>query len=243
MKTNNRKLTKKNKNVQRATEAQLIAILMANKVPRTLMKSSPFPQSMIRKLVYNEPEQLLQSGTSTFLVKEWRMSDSWDPDSALGGGAVAGFNKLAAIYNLFRVEDFKIRINVSNNENTKPISFGLVFRDVRPSTFILTAADAQNALEVAPTTGPTIVGESSGNSIYRGPWHRISPQAVLGNTISYFGDIDYSGTAGPSPASPSQVLWVALIAYIGAGDLTNGFFLDAYMEFTTRFYSLIGIQE
>ncbi len=243
MRTNNKKLTRKNKNKQKATEKQLIDILMKNQVPRNLMRNSPFPQSMIRKLVYNEPEQLLQSATSTFLVKEWRMSSSWDPDPSLGGGTVAGFNKLAAIYNLYRVEDFRIRINVSNNENTKPITFGLVFRDQRPSTFILTATDAQNALEVSPTTGPSVVGESSGNSIYRGPWHRISPQAVLGNVISYFGDIDYSGGAGPSPGNPTQVLWVAFIAYIGSGDLTNGLFLDAYMEFTTRFYSLIGIQE
>jgi hypothetical protein len=244
---NNRRNKKKTRattaivNTQRKlTEQDIIDKLMADRIPKTLMRNAPFPPQMIRKLVYNEPELLLQSSTATFLVKEWRMSDVWDPDPALGGGSVAGFNKLIAIYNLWRVENFKIKIQVANNEPARSVTFGLIFRDARPSSIILTAADAQNALEVQPSTGPNIVGETTGNSIYRGPWHKIAPQHVLGNTFTYYGDNDYAGVGS---ATPSQVLWVAFVAYIGTGDLTNGVFLNAYMEFTTRFYSLIGIQE
>lgn len=241
--------TKKTKNGRRnrtrgkpkkLTEAEIISVVMANHVPKTLMRNGPFPPFEIRKLILNEPEILLQDAGNTFLVKEWRMSDVYDPDPTIGGGTVAGFNKMIAIYNLWRVENFRIRIQLASNEPAKSISFGLVFRDQRPSTTILTAADAQNALEVQPTTGPNIVGETTGNSIYRGGWHKISPSTVLGNMLTYFGDSDYAGVGS---ATPSQVLWVAFIAYIGAGDLTNGLFLNAYMEFTTRFYSLKPVQE
>jgi hypothetical protein len=223
------------------TENDLINLIHETRIPKSLMKNSPFPPYMLRKLQYNEPQILLQNTLAPFLVREWRMNDVYDPDPLLGGGTVAGFNQMIAIYSQWQVEHFRMKIQVAANENTKPVSFGLVFRDVRPSTIILTLADAQNALEVQPTTGPNIVGESSGQSIYRGGWHKISPQAVLGNPISYFGQAnDYGGSGS---ASPSQVLWVAFIAYIGAGDLTNGVFLNAYMEFTTRFFSLKGILE
>jgi hypothetical protein len=238
--TRNGRKKGKRREKHKLTEQEIVSVIMANHVPKGLMRSGPFPASEIRKLIFNEPELLLQDAGNTFLVKEWRMSDVYDPDPSIGGGTVAGFNKMIAIYNLWRVENFRIRIQLASNEPAKSISFGLVFRDQRPSTTILTAVDAQNALEVQPTTGPNIVGETTGNSIYRGGWHKIAPSSVLGNMLTYYGDSDYAGVGS---ATPSQVLWVAFIAYIGAGDLTNGLFLNAYMEFTTRFYSLKPTQE
>lgn len=219
---------------------EMLDKLERSKIPKALMGGGPFPSEMVRNLTFTEPAQLFQSSMTDFLVKEWRMTDIWDPDPSIGGGTVAGSLSMLGIYLLWQVRKFKFRFNVVNNENTKPISFGFIMRDRQPSLDILTLADAQNALEVQPCTKIFTVGETSGMSKYQGRWQKVDCGHVLGNPIKFRGDIDY---AGAGPATPSQVLWIAVVAYIGAGDLTNGFFMDAQFVFNTKFWSLKGLQE
>jgi hypothetical protein len=208
------------------------------------MSNSPFPPFMMRKLTFFEPNLVLQSAAS-FLVREWRINDVYDPDPLLGGGTVAGFNELAAIYRLWRVENFRVRFEVASNEPALPLTFGIIFRDIRPSTVIAAYADAQNAMEVAPTSGPALVGQTTGNSVYRSPWYKLRPGSIVGNPISYMSDIAYQGTGGSAPVSPTQNVWLAfLLLSIGAvNPLTNGAIVHAYMEFTVRWYSGGVVQE
>lgn len=213
-----------------------LATLNNVRIPKALLPASPFPMEMTRALLFNEENLLLQDSSNSWAMKEWRISDVWDPDPALGGGSVSGFTELIAIYSEWVVERFATTFTVVNNEPALPISFGLIFRDSRPSATITNFNSAVSALEVGPSFGPFSCGETTGMSRF-GPRKvpPIHPAAILGNPIEYFADLDYHGHGSATPTDP---MWMAFILYTHSGlNLTNGCFFTFLMRFTTRFYS------
>jgi len=140
------------------------------------------------------------------------------------------------IYGFYIVENFKVRFNLAANEPAEPVFFGLIFRDIQPSTTVTTYALAQNCLEIGPCTQSNLIGETTGSSVYRSRWYTITPDQVLGASVSYYGNANYSAAV---TANPTAILWCAFIMYsIAAGtNLTNGAFLQIKLKFKTRFYS------
>ena len=199
------------------------------------MSSAPFPPFMVRKLAYMDPTFVLQ-GASPYLLREFRTNDVYDPDPLLGGGSVSGFPQLASIYNYWRVEDFRFRYELVNNEPSVPGLHGVILRDVQPSTVIASLAAAQNSLEIAPTTGPHMIGVTQGMSVYRSRWYNCAPPAIVGNPANYFGDEAFVGGVAVSPANQTWLAFV-LLSPIG-GNLTNGSIITMYLEYTVRFFSL-----
>lgn len=215
-----------------------IQILNEARVPRNLMRAAPFPMEMVRTLTFFEPNLIIQSFTgASFVLREWRINSVFDPDPLIGSGSVAGFPQLAAIYQHYRVENFKVRFEVAGNEPALPLSFGLCFKDAQPSLSVTTYLRAQDALEVGPTTGPHVVGETTGQSVYRSKWLKIRPSSILGNPLTYYADADFSASV---TSNPPQLVWMAflLFAPLSTIPLPNGCVLNMYMSFTTRFYSL-----
>jgi len=143
---------------------------------------------------------------------------------------------MAAIYSLYLVTGFKIRYVVAGNEPAIPVNFGLVFRDIQPSTVITTYALAQNSLEVAPTTGSNMVGETTGQSIWRSRWIKIKPAAVVGQAFSYYGTPAYGAAV---TANPTALIWCALVAtsFAAGTNIANGVIVSMNMQLSTRFYS------
>jgi len=144
-------------------------------------------------------------------------------------------NELAAIYNFYVVTHVKVRFEVSANEPALPVFFGYIFRDTQPSTIITTFPLARDALEVAPTTGMFLIGETTGSSVFRSKWYKIRPDEVIGNPLSYYGNYNYSAAVGSNPA---QLIWGTFIltSYQNATLLTNGAFLNLNLVMTTKFY-------
>lgn len=240
MKNNNR--NKKNKNrtkkvprtENRFRRDQDLESLHAVRIHPLLRGSSPFPPYMVRKMTFFEPNLIIQ-GASTAVLKEWRINSAFDPDVLLGGGTVAGYNELAKIYNQYRVEKVRVRYNVAGNEPGLPVIFGLVFRDLQPSTKLLLYGDYVNALEVAPTTGPNLVGEASGQSVFRSPWYPIHMGDIVGDRLTYLSDLSYSSSVS---GNPTQLLWMALLAFSpSSSNLTNGIAVTMYIEMTVRWFS------
>jgi len=165
------------------------------------------------------------------------MNSVYDPDPAIGGGTLAGFTQLAAIYNIYQVIRFRFRYEVANLETTEPVQFGFTMKDYQPSTVATTYALAQDLLEVAPTTGPHTCGVLAGNSTYKSRWFSIHPGAVVGNNLLYMSTAGYSSAIN---TNPSSIVWnsFVLMAEGPGATLPNGVILNLYMEFTTRFYSL-----
>lgn len=231
----NRKRNNKSSKRTKGGEDRLTSMTNV-RIPKALIPSSPFPMEMTRALVFNEENLLLQDSANSWVMKEWRISDVWDPDPALGGGSVSGFTELIAVYQEWIVEKFRATFTVVSNEPAIPISFGIIFRDARPSATITSFTTAVSALEVGPSYGPFSCGETTGMSRF-GPRKipPIHPAAILGNPLEYFADIDYHGHGSASPTDP---MWMAFIMYTHSGiDLTNGCFFTMLMRFTTRFYS------
>jgi len=186
------------------------------------------------KLTFFEPTLLLQ-GASPFVLRRWRVNSAFDPDPLLGGGTLAGFPEIAAIYQVYRVEHFRVRFEIAANEPSVPVNFSLIFRDSDPGLTIATYADAQNASEVSPTTGPNIIGQTTGSSVFRSSWYKIQPSSILGNPMAYYADNDYSAAVTTNPAS--LVYMAFILMSTGAGvNLTNGAEVTMFMEFTVRFF-------
>lgn len=213
---------------------QLYNNLNISKIPRNLGGNAPFPAFQMRKLTYTYPS-LVVAGATPFVLREFRINSVFDPDPLASTGVPAGYAAMAMIYGQYRVENFKIRLEVSSNEPALSQVVGLSFKDEQPSTVILTYRDAQDTLEVAPTSGPQVLGQTGGTSVWRSPWYTIHPGTITGNQLGYMADNDYSSVTGTNPA---QIVWVAFISYgpTSGGTLPNGCIVNLFMEFTTRFY-------
>ncbi len=207
--------------------------MMDLKIPKSLQPSSPFPPQMDRKLLFHQVG--ISQGAASFLVYELRCNGAYRPDNAT---SPPGFAELSQIYNSYKVTHCKVRFNICSNEPTIPIFFGLIYRDVQPSTVITTYTLAVESLSIGPTSGPELVGETQGASLYKSRWYKIMPGAIVGNAIDYYGSTTYAGGAASNPTDPT---WVALVMYSYASgtNLANGCFRDVYLEMTTHFYSMI----
>lgn len=78
------------------------------------MIRNPYLDSIIVGLTFIEPTyHLVATGFS--LNQRYRMNSAYDPDPALGGGALSGFNQWAAMYLRYRVLAFEYKISFINN--------------------------------------------------------------------------------------------------------------------------------
>jgi hypothetical protein len=231
VKSSRRNNRRKKRGVGRRGESMLENLTMAAPIPKGLMGSSAFPSAMKRKLLFRF--QSVLNGAVDHITQDFRLNGAFSPD---GVGSCTGFAQLAAIYNFYKVINNRFRFNVVSNEQAVPVFFGCICRDAQPSTSITTWAIASNSLELAPTTGPLLVGEATGASVYRSRWYAIHPAVPVGNALEYYGYGVYSSTVASNPA---QLTWVSFVLNsVAAGtNLTNGCFLDFYLEFTTEFYS------
>jgi hypothetical protein len=232
---NNRKERKKVP--ARAPRSRAIVPHQEPRVPRLLQGNSPFPPSRMFKLKYFEPNLVVQNAAASFIFKEWQLNSAYDFDPALGGGTFAGYTQIAAIYNQYHVKHVRFRFDVAGNEPTLPLTFGITMKDFRPSLTATTYALAQNCLELAPTTGPFTVGETTGNAVFRSRWYDFDPAIILGNSQQYNSDISYSSVV---TTNPINLLWMAFVIFAPttATFLPNGCVLTMYCELDVKFYSL-----
>ncbi len=227
-----RNVKRQRRNNPRLNELQLLHNLGQGRLPKDLMGSAPFPGSMTKKMLYHQ--RLLLQGAVSFVVQDYSVNSAFSPGTS---GSCTGFSQLAAIYAAYLVIKVRFRYNVVNNENALPVYFGCIARDTQPSTTITTWAQANDSLELAPTTGPQAVGETSGQGVYRSKWYTIDPSVIVGNPLQYYGSGSFSGNV---TGSPSAIVWVSFIlaSDLSTTNLTNGAFLDMYLELTTEFFDL-----
>jgi hypothetical protein len=214
-------------------------ILTAPMVPRNLRGSYPFPESRIVKL--NAIFNFDLAAAATFVVRDFRLNSLFNFDVSGGSNDFSGTTQLAAIYDSYHVQKASVNFELSGNESGQPVLFGLTFKDDQPSTSITTFAKAVNSLEVAPTTGPIMVGQTTGQPIYRSRTYSINGGAIVGNTISYASDLSYTASFG---SNPNQAIWMSCVAYTGgASNISNGVIVMLRVTLTVRVYSLKTLQE
>jgi hypothetical protein len=206
------------------------------RIPRRLHPTSPTPMTEIVKMSFVEPNLVINSAVSSFVVREWRINDIFDPDPLVGGGTVAGYTYYSTAYNRYRVFKHVSKFTVCGNEPAVPVSFGLIWRDARPSLSITSYATALDALEIGPSTGLMMVGQTTGASIYRSRLNGLHPGALMGDPQEYMSDISWGGSTG---SSPGQTVWMAFIAVSISPliNLTNGVLLTMNQYFTVKWSS------
>ncbi len=209
-------------------------------IPRNLRGSFPFPESRICKLT--SVINFVMQGASTFIVNDFRINSLYQYD--VTGGTTHNFSgdtQLAAIYDSYHVQSLKVSYLLSGNETGQPVFFGLTFKDDQPSVSITTLAKAVNALEVAPTTGVTLVGQTNGQPIFRSRSFNIRLGAIVGNEMSYAADQAYTSSFGNF--NPTQAVWMSAVAYGVGGNITGGVIVSLRSELTIRAYSIKTLQE
>jgi len=208
-------------------------------IPRNLRGSSPFPESMVVKLTSILNFSL--AAAATFVIHDFRLNSLFNFDLSGGGtNDFSGVTQLAAIYDSYHVQSFKINFQLSGNETGQPIFFGLTFKDDQPSVSVTTQAHAINALEVSPTTGVIVVGQTTGMEIYRSRAYTMKLGSIVGNPLSYSSDLSYTSSFG---ANPAQAVWMGAIAYSVGGNMTNGVVVSLHTQLTVRVYSIKTLQE
>jgi len=217
---------------------EVLNLLTKTNIPKSLMRNSPFPQQMTRKLIFHN-NTLMTSGVKPIKVFDLIINGASKPD---GSTIPSGFNELALIYPIYKVMSVKIKFTFANNEPSIPVSIGMVFRDNQPSLSLLTWINGLDSLEVSPSTGSTMVGETTGMSIFKSKTYKVNCGDILGNPMEYLGDHEYSSLVTTTPVGK---LWVGfiLLSDVPGTNLTNGGFIDIYMEMTTMFYGGLSILE
>lgn len=219
---------------KRINDELLLHQLIIPKLPKELMKSSPFPVSMTRKLLFHE--RVILQGAVPFIVKDYILNGAFLP-SGIAGNFMTGFAQLAAIYNVYIVIKARFKYIVNTNEPGVPIYFGVICRDIQPSTTILSWANANDSLEMSPTTGIQSVGETTGMGTFRSKWYQINPSEIYGNPLQYYTSNNVSSVVTANPGALIFGSFILTSDLVGT-NLTNGAFLDFYLELTTMFYSL-----
>ncbi len=232
----NAKRNKRNRKVKgskKVNEHVFLHDVVQARFPRNLMGSTAFPSSQVRKMCFHE--RLLLQGAVPFIVQDYRLNGVFNPTGA--GTSCTGFSQLAAIYNEYFAFKARFRYNLVSNENALPVYFGCIVRDIQPSTTIASWANGNDSLELAPTTGPQCVGETSGQGVYRSPWYSIDLGDVVGNKLQYYGSGNYASVV---TANPAGITWLGFVltSDLATTNLTNGAFIDMYLEITTEFFSL-----
>jgi hypothetical protein len=98
--------------------------MRGNKIPgksytsgSTTIIRNPVADSLFVKLFYNDTTLLRNNVGGTVCSWRYRMNSAYDPDPALGTGAITGFNEYAAMYDRYRVTKCSIDIEIANLES------------------------------------------------------------------------------------------------------------------------------
>jgi len=229
----------RNRNANKVRNGPRNRELSTVSIPKNLRVPFPFPESRIVTVATNL--NFVMQGAATFFVRDYRINSLFNFDLTGGGtNDFSGVTQLAAIYDSYHVSRIRVKFNLTGNETAQPVFFGVTFKDDQPSVSITTFAKTVNALEVAPTTGPLVVGQTNAMSIFRTQWYQIQHGSVVGNPLSYNADQSYTAAFG---ANPNQSVWMGLVAYGVGGNLTGGVIVQMSVELTLRAYSLKTLQE
>lgn len=231
----NRPRTQKN-NVGRTavSQNQLVTTLSSVHLPRTQMRLNPFPVEMVVRSTYASTIELF-SGVNAYAVKDLVVNDVRQPDRAVSEDA-NGYAWYSQVYRAFRVTHCAVFFDIANVD-ASPINVAFVFNDTQPSTLITTWASARQVAGSGITTGGSLVGGITGNSLSRNHRMKIALGDVVGGMIPYLSNTSY---AGSDAASPTQSIWGSFIAwsYDGATAIPDGVAVNANFIFTTRYYSM-----
>jgi len=171
------------------------------------------PDAIIVDLVYFDVNQGRTNNLSLVLSWRYRMNSAFDPDPAVGSGAIPGFTEWAAFYNYYRVLHFNYDISLTNNE-----AFPLVCVTAPTNTDVGTNYASTNELLGQPYSASGSVGAKGGMDTLATKGH-LDLGGFIGNSVQYSSDSTYAAAVTTNPTNMAffNVGFISSTAFTAAG--------------------------
>jgi len=156
-----------------------------------------------------------------------RANAPYDPDSAVGSGATAGFNEWAGFYLQYRVRSIKVEAEFNNLDPVSTFA-NISFTNQNPASNTWTQAEWQNDLSVSKR-----LGQSTGSSGCKIVLQASVEQIVGDNQV--VDDRDWCSTTG---TVPNQLVYcvLAIDTAVAGFTMTNGALVRLLMTMETEFF-------
>ena len=236
----NNKQTRKNRK-RRQTRKTKNANLPPNvSRPNVVIKhNSIMPDIRRNTLHYCDSSTTRNAPGNSFLVYSMRINDLYDPDPAILSGSVSNFKEEMQFYSYYRVLSTSIEWELANNESF-PISAGIVFSQVNLVGSIATLGAAQDAFENDYSTPLQLLAAKGGMDRRRFSTDFLQISNLLGDSSQYKSEIGYTGQGLATPSIP---LWANFIVFSSNGSsLINGYANITTLHFYAEFFGRVNVR-
>jgi len=213
----------RNKNSSGDGNLQLIDL------PPMRTRLAVMPDRLRVHLIYADQVQQRNNVGTKYVSWRYR-SSAYDPDPALGTGAIPGFTDFTNFYGTYRVHRMKLEVDIVNIE-TFAVTFKIVPTPLDPganTAIISEFADAN------PRGFSRIIGGSSAQNRVRmfTPWYKVI--AIEGSIGAQF-DPNFAAAVNANPAN---------VMYVGLTTATylvhvNGVFTNVRVHYDVEFFNRI----
>lgn len=219
-----REIVPKNRDIRGRTVALALATV---KGVIALPRNYFAPDAILVELVYTDNTLVRNNAGSAYQSWRLRMNSAYDPDPALGTGALPGFTEWAAIYRNYRVLKFDYDWKVSNKDAFPQVVCGA------PSQADL-GLDYSNLVDFAGQPGG-VSGEISAlggmdSETLRGS---IDLGEYTGNAVQFLGNDGFGSSTSANPANLLYFNW----GNFAGSNLVNGISSRLVCRYTILMYS------
>jgi hypothetical protein len=203
---------------------------------RVVGLSNLIPASTYTTLVYTDPTVTRLAIGIPWTLFTLRANDVWDPDPALGSGAIAGFREFANFYQKWRVIKLKVQweiVNLSNAPITAYINYTSDINTI-PANYAAAVSFADNPQS---SISRTVSQSATGANKTRITCSFDLPR-IYGSTQEYMAVQDFVGNGGPSPTSPGNRTFLNFIGFSNA-NMTQGVYSRLRIQFQVHFFDRI----
>jgi hypothetical protein len=195
------------------------------------------PEAIQVTMRYSDPTVTRMVSATPYNVFVLLSNDVYDPDPALGSGAISGFNEWCNFYSKWRVQGIKVEWEAINL-NAQPITVYMFFGadTVIPLTYAATVdfAELPMASKIM-TLGPNTSGSNRARIVKSSTIAKI-----YGRYDEYIANELYQGTGGSSPGSPANKMEILFLAYSSA-NLTLGIYSRVRVSYDVQFFSRVDL--
>jgi hypothetical protein len=187
------------------------------------------PDKYITNLVFYDVTNHANVGSATV---QWRYRNSaYDPDPALGTGAIAGFTELATLYTTYRVLRLEYKMVFYNSENF-PVQVSIAPTSTDPGTNALSASNVDE-LPFSQTAYLSAKGGQDRGTVIG----KLDFGKFMGIPSQYKSEINYAAAITTNPVSLLYLCVAVSSAQGSVFTLNNGVPMTIKIVYIVEFYN------
>jgi len=221
-----------------------------NRKPKNLLQGAPTLSIRGGKIIPNiAPEHIdvalkyvdatlnRNNATNAYLYFRMRANGGYDPDPALGSGAMSGFAEWCSLYRKYLVFGVKITWDVTNLESF-PVTIICGPSITDQNSVIVSAHTALDLAENKMYRKHTL--SAAGGMDHAVLKYTLDLGQFLGNKGEWDFSGQYAGVGGPSPSNPTAITFLNFAAAANSV-FVNGLYQTLRITYFIRFYELASI--